>query len=814
MSDYKIDKSLEVGELKIEEIIDIEEIKPIMDEFYQNTKISAALMDLEGNILVSTYWQDICENYHRKHSETRKNCIQSDLNFSKGAESGSYVAYKCKNNLRDVAIPIHIEGEQIGIVFVGQFFYEDDEIDLVYFTNQAEKYGFDKGKYLQALKNVPKVNKLKLQSIINFYTKLAHLISTLGHKNVKLQRNLKAQNNVKQALRKSEENLAATLHSIGDGVIVTDKQGLITRMNPVAEQLTGWPMKQAKDKQLEIVFYVVDQAGEKILDPVKQVILNGEIVDLGNNYATLISRHGNRRQISESAAPIYNQEGEIMGVVIVFSDVTEQYKIREDLKKSEQLLQSTLDSLSAHICVLDEEGVIRIVNKSWMDFGRGNNAPLDLISPGVNYLEVCERAEGDGAEFAWEFLNGIYDVKKGELNYFELEYPCHSPTKNRWFIGRVTPHQGYFNNSSDTGIVIAHEDITARKQAEERIKYLSFHDSLTSLYNRAYLEEQIKKLDVEGQLPISLILADLNGLKLVNDSYGHECGDQLLLQTSKILTQSCRKDDIIARWGGDEFVILLTKTNKEDAEKICNRIKNLCITTKQEEIPVSITLGVSTKENSEEDIYNVLIAAEEEMYKNKLVESRSAKSNILKALLNTLGAKSFETEEHARRMQEMAYKIGVKIELTESELDRLVLLVSMHDIGKITIPEEILTKPENLTKNEWELVKKHPETGYWIARSTEEFSHIAEDILYHHEKWDGTGYPQGLEGEKIPLLARITAIVDSYDVMIYGRPYKEAVPPEQALREIKDNARTQFDPELVDIFMGVLEEDYGIFEVQ
>ena len=226
-----------------------------------------------------------------------------------------------------------------------------------------------------------------------------------------------------------------------------------------------------------------------------------------------------------------------------------------------------------------------------------------------------------------------------------------------------------------------------------------------------------------------------------------------------------------------------------------------------QQVPVSIALGIAVKDKEDEDIYETLRKAEDRMYDNKRTESRSAKSNILKTLLNTLGEKSNETKEHARRMQKLALSLGEKIDLPPSERDRLALLATLHDIGKTLISQDILNKEEELETEEWKTIKKHPETGNHIASSTQEFAHIAEEILSHHERWDGKGYPRGLEKEETPLLARIIAIVDAYDVMTNGRPYKEAISREEALKELERNAGTQFDPNLVEKFVVIQKDD-------
>ncbi|MBF8435527.1 diguanylate cyclase [Halanaerobiaceae bacterium Z-7014] len=351
-----------------------------------------------------------------------------------------------------------------------------------------------------------------------------------------------------------------------------------------------------------------------------------------------------------------------------------------------------------------------------------------------------------------------------------------------------------------------------RVKTEKELIHQTFHDQLTGLYNRTFFEEESKRLNVERQLPIGLIIADVNGLKLINDTFGHEKGDELLKKVAEIFQNTCREEDIITRWGGDEFLILLPQTGEKEAREICDRIRKNCSKANDLEIPISIALGHSIKEDLDDDIYSSIDEADEVMYKNKLVESRSVKGNVLKALLNTLRSKCHETEEHAWRLQKMSRKMGEKMDLPSTELDRLFLLVTMHDIGKASISEEILVKTGELNKEELEIMKKHPERGYHIASATDEFSHVANEILHHHEWWDGTGYPDRLKGEKIPLLSRITAIVDAYDAMTNSRPYNKGQlkTHQEAIAEIKEYAGSQFDPELVELFLELYEDENGI----
>jgi len=242
------------------------------------------------------------------------------------------------------------------------------------------------------------------------------------------------------------------------------------------------------------------------------------------------------------------------------------------------------------------------------------------------------------------------------------------------------------------GKSITFHDITERKKSEDNIKYLGFHDHLTGLYNRRFFEEELKRLDSQRQLPISIIMGDLNGLQLTNDIFGHLEGDKLLKRTAGILKRVCRSEDILARWGGDEFVLLLPKTSTQCSEEIMDRIIKECKKTSRQKIPASLSLGTATKEEVVRNIQLIAIDAENNMYKNKLAQKESISSSIIFALNQTLFEKSNETKEHADRMHDLSIKLGKSINLPSSQLDELSLLASLHDIGKVGIPETILLK--------------------------------------------------------------------------------------------------------------------------
>lgn len=377
------------------------------------------------------------------------------------------------------------------------------------------------------------------------------------------------------------------------------------------------------------------------------------------------------------------------------------------------------------------------------------------------------------------------------------------------FGNEKNPHtywQNYYSpilakDRSVIGLTCFVLNITALKRAQEKNQYLSYHDSLTGLYNRRYYEDSLYRIDKASNLPISIILGDLNGLKLVNDAFGHQIGDELLKRAAEALTEICRPQDIAARWGGDEFIILLPKTSLEQTEEIVAKIKAKSSEMHVSSVNVDISFGWSTKTDTEQDIQGQIKNAEDFMYKNKIIESKSMRSHTIKTIMNTLHEKNKREEAHSKRVGELCRRIGTALHLSDIDVSTLNLVGFLHDIGKIAIEEGILNKPGKLTAQEFETIQQHPEIGCRIIRSSYEISEVAEAILSHHEKWDGTGYPKGLKGEEIPKFARIICIADSYDAMTSERTYRDKWTEKRAAEEIIHCAGTHYDPEIARVFV-------------
>ncbi|MEI8215960.1 MAG: HD domain-containing phosphohydrolase [Eubacteriales bacterium] len=344
-------------------------------------------------------------------------------------------------------------------------------------------------------------------------------------------------------------------------------------------------------------------------------------------------------------------------------------------------------------------------------------------------------------------------------------------------------------------------DITNQKKREEEIIYLSYHDQLTGLYNRRFYEEELMRLDKERNLPLTIVMGDVNGLKLINDSFGHQKGDELLKKVADIIKKGCRADDIVARLGGDEFVIILPKTDELETSKVIDRIKYLALNEKVDSVGVSISFGFETKNSEEENIQRIFKDAEDDLYRKKLYESTSMRSQTIDLIMSTLYEKNNREMLHSKRVSEICKSIATKMNLHKEIVNQIKTAGLMHDIGKIGIDENILNKKEKLNNSEIKEINKHSEIGYRILSSVNEFSEIADHILEHQERWDGTGYPKGLKGEEISMQGRIIAIADAYDAMTSQRTYGKILSEDEAISEIKRCAGFQFDPGIAKIFI-------------
>lgn len=489
----------------------------------------------------------------------------------------------------------------------------------------------------------------------------------------------------------------------------------------------------------------------------------------------------------------YDSNGEFKQTHCILQDITKQKMSEENLRVSEEKYSNYIENAPYAVFVVNQNGRFLEANRSISVItGYDREQLLTMSIKDITAKESIESA-----------LHSFENLKSAGCMSTELEYKHRNGSIRWWSIDAV--------QSSEEQYLCFASDITARKDAEATLLHLSYHDFFTGLFNRRFFEEELKRIDIPSMLPLSIFMGDINGVKLVNDAFGHSEGDRLIVESAKIISSCCRSGDTVARIGGDEFGILMPKTDVATALDILSKIQVALNTfdtnAHKDRFMHSVSLGFATKKTIDEEVGQILRIAEEFMYQRKLLEHSSSHSAIISSIKATMLEKNHETEEHAERLVVLSKAIADELNLPQIEQDRLELLATLHDIGKVGVSDHILTKPGELNEAEWVEMKRHPEIGYRIAISSPDLIPVAESILCHHERWDGSGYPQGLYGENIPLLSRIIAVVDAYDAMTQDRPYRKAMSHEKAIAEIELNSGKQFDPRIVNIFIEKIAEN-------
>jgi len=474
-------------------------------------------------------------------------------------------------------------------------------------------------------------------------------------------------------------------------------------------------------------------------------------------------------------------------------DITKIKRLEMVLTNDKKLLETTLKSLGDGVISTDKEGNIVFLNK---------------VSESLTGWSQ-EEANGKPIEDVFNIINEDTGEKSRDIIKKALESRKKQTIKNRNLLISKDGNKHSIEDSTAPildengeieGVVLVFRDYSEQKKKQEHILYLNYHDHLTGLYNRRFYEEEVLRLDTKRNLPLTIVMGDVNGLKLMNDAFGHPMGDELLKKAAEGIKKGCRNDEIIARLGGDEFIILLPKTDAFEAEKIIKRIKDEMSYEKVGAFDISISFGSKTKENEEENIRDIFKKAEDNMYQHKLYESSNTKSKNINLIINTLYEKSRQERMHSKRVSKICETIAIKMNFEKNAVNQIKMAGLIHDIGKMGIDKNILNKSEKLNPDEYLEMQKHPEIGYRILNCSDEFSEMAKYILQHHERWDGKGYPKGIRDEKISLQARIIAVANTYDAMTNDRTYRRGLSEEEAINEIKKGAGTKFDPEIVKLF--------------
>ena len=589
-----------------------------------------------------------------------------------------------------------------------------------------------------------------------------------------------------EALRESERGLRIIFESIQAGILIIDPEThLIVDLNPAALKLIGAPKEKIVDSICH-KYVCPAEIGKCPITDLKQNVENAERI--------LLTPNGEIRQIIKTVVPILL--GGRRYLLESFVDITDRKRAEEKLRESEERFRQLAENIR-EVFYIYEQDITQLgyISPAYMEiWGR----PCQSL-----YQEPKSLWDAVHPEDKDRVMRTLPKKSRGEVE--EIYRIVRPDGSIRWIKDRSFP---VYDDSGKTRRVVGiAADITDLKLGEEKLKYLSLHDSLTGLYNRIYFEEEMSRIEKARYDTVGIVSCDADGLKLVNDTLGHDQGDNLLVAAARVIRDSFREGDLVARIGGDEFSVVLPNTTEPAVENACQRIQEAVASynATNPELPLSISVGFAVSNGIYRNAKDLFKEADNNMYRKKLYRTQSVRSTIVKTLINTLKARDLTTEKHLTRLENLLFSLAGFIGLPGSTTSELSLLAKFHDIGKVGISDSILFKEGPLTSEEWTEMKRHCEIGYRIALSAPELVPIAEWILKHHEWWNGQGYPLGIKGEEIPIECRLLAITEAYEAMTSVRPYRRAFSHGEAVAELLRHSGTQFDPKLLERFVQMLE---------
>lgn len=480
------------------------------------------------------------------------------------------------------------------------------------------------------------------------------------------------------------------------------------------------------------------------------------------------------------------------------SSLMEQRDLTEtELRRQKGYFAQLFENSPESIAILDSTGKIVAVNRQFVQLFQYEEQEIKGVSIDELTVPPALRAQGLHVSEVMDSVKFVQDEtvrrrKNGSLVDVQvIAYPI-------------------VVDGGAVGTYVIYRDISGRKAAERALEYMTYHDGLTGVYNRGYFDRRLEAIAAGSRESWGILVLDVDGLKLVNDSFGHAKGDELLKTAAMLIKETAPDRAIVARMGGDEFGLLLPQAAERDLRRLVENLRNriMQFNDAKPDFAVSLSMGFSLAEGGG-NIVEALQEADSRMYKEKLHRSQSARSAIVRKLMQALHARDFITEGHGDRIQVMIEQLIGRMGMVNFRLQELRLFAQFHDLGKVGIPDGILFKSGPLDKKEMEIMRRHSEIGYRIAIASPELSQIADWILKHHEWWNGQGYPIGLAGTEIPVECRVLAICDAYDAMISERPYRKALTPEAALAEIERNSGTMFDPDIAGVFVAMIREAFA-----
>ncbi len=614
--------------------------------------------------------------------------------------------------------------------------------------------------------------------------------------------------------QQAERSYQALFENALDGIFQTSPEGHYLRVNPALARIYGYASPE------ELIAGLLDISGQLYVDPARRqqfltLIEAGKVVDFESQ---IYRRDGCIVWISEQARAVRGEAGQILFYEGSVRDITAHKEAELALRRAEADYRGIFEQAAEGIYRATPEGQLLRANRAlarMLGFECSQALLETFVETSQNYVDPTRRED---------FLR----LMAAQDSVIGFEYEVWGRGGRLWLSENARTQRG------EDGTVLYYEgtieDITGRKQLEaERERLLAEaleradHDPLTGLLNHRSFQnrcaEEAARAAREGT-PLAVAVLDLDNFNFFNDSYGHGVGDGVLRQVADALRGHCRSYDTLARYGGDEFALLMPGATPAEAAQMMQRLQAVVasLTCRPDgslvAIPLSASGGLAHLPEDDSEVRGALETAHARLDRAKtggsddasLENLRSLLSqslqgfSMLDALVTAVDNKDRYTRSHSEDVMRYSAQIARELGMDEAEVRRIQAAALLHDVGKIGVPDRILRKPGALTDEEFETVKHHPLMGAVIVGAVAGFEGTLDAIRHHHERWDGHGYPHGLCGEEIPLDGRLLAVADAFSAMTMDRPYRKGKPPAEALAILAAGAGAQWDPACVAAF--------------